>query len=132
MTANLKATLGPQFLYADDMLRDGNWIEVKLTIARFIEANTVKGADGKLVEKDAIGFEGTDKMLVLNATNRRLIKIATGSSKPDGWIGKRIALYPVSINAFGQSNIPCIRIRIEDGKPVPFGVRKFLGKDLTV
>lgn len=131
MSTSHKDNLGPQFLYADDLLRDGQWIEATLTIAKFVPANSIKGANGQKVEKDAIGFDGTDKLLVLNATNRRLIKIATGSSKPEGWTGKKVTIYPVTINAFGQSEIPCIRIRIGSGQPIPFGVRKFLGHDLT-
>ena len=127
----MKTDLGPQFLYADDLLKDGKWVEVKLTITRHVPGGTLTGADKSVVEHDAIGFEGTDKLLVLNKTNSRLLKIATGSSKPAGWIGKTVAVFPVSINAFGQQNLPCIRIRVKDGQPVPFGVRKFMGKDLT-
>ena len=126
-----KKDLGPQFLYADDLLRDGRWIEAKLVIASHIPANTLRGADNSPVEKDAIGFEKTDKLLVLNRTNTRLIRIATGNSKPDGWIGKSIVVYPVRINAFGESNLAAIRVRAGDGKPVPKGVRKFMGVDLT-
>ena len=126
-----KKDLGPQFLYADDLLRDGQWIEARLVIASHIPGGSLKGADGTSVEKDAIGFEKTDKLLVLNRTNTRLIRIATGNSKPEGWIGKSIVVYPVRIKAFGEDNLAAIRVRAGDGKPVPKGVRKFMGTDLT-
>ena len=134
MTAPAKTDklLGSKFLYADDLLKDGKWVEARLTISRHVPGGTLTGADKSTVDADAIGFDGTDKLLVLNKTNTRLLKIATGSSKPAGWIGKTVALYPVSINAFGQQNLPCIRVRVADGQPTPFGVRKFLGRDLTV
>ena len=126
-----KKDLGPQFLYADDLIRDGRWIEAKLTIANHIVGGTLTGADGTRVDKDAISFEKTDKILVLNRTNTRLIRIATGNSKPEGWIGKSIVVYPVRIKAFGEDNLAAIRVRAGDGKPVPKGVRKFMGTDLT-
>lgn len=126
-----KNELGPEFLYADDLLRDGRWIEATLTIREIAEPGTLKGANGEVVKDMSLGFEKTRKWLVLNKTNKRLLRIETGSSKPEGWIGHKVTLYPATINAFGEKNVPCIRVRLSDGKPVPFGVRKFLGKDLT-
>ena len=130
--SEFKKELGPQFLYADDLFRDGKWAEVTLTIEGIHAGGTIFGADKKAVDNDSISFVGTEKKLVLNKTNKRLLKIATKSSKSDGWLGKKVTIYPVLINAFGEKNVPCIRVRVGDGNPVPFGVRKFLGKDLTI
>lgn len=126
-----KKELGPEFLYADDLLRDGKWVEATLTIERIAEPGSLRGANGQTVDDISLGFAKTKKWLVLNKTNKRLLRIETGSSKPDGWIGRQVTIYPATINAFGEKNVPCIRFRVTGGKPVPFGARKFLGKDLT-
>lgn len=120
-----------QFLYADDLLKDGQFCDVTLTIAEVHTPNTLKGADGKFVEKSALSFVGTPKKLVLNNTNERLVRMATGSTKSDGWVGKKVTLYPVSGNWFGEKNVPAIRIRTPEGTPVQMSVRKQLGRDLT-
>ncbi len=120
-----------QFLYADDLLKDGQFRDVTLTIAEVHAANTLFGADQKPVEKMALGFAGTEKKLVLNNTNERLVRMATGSTKSDGWAGKKVTLYPVAINAFGEKNVPAIRIRTPEGTPIQMSVRKQLGRDLS-
>lgn len=120
-----------QFLYADDLLKDGVFREVTLKISEIHQPGTLFSADKKPVEKIALGFTGTDKKLVLNNTNERLVRMATGSTKSDGWTGHKVTLYPVSGNWFGEKNVPAIRIRTPEGMPVQMAVRKQLGRDLT-
>ena len=123
-------TLGQGFIYGDDLLRDGRWHEQSLVIAEVIPAGTIKGADRTIVDKPALRFEGAKKLLVVNATNSRILKVETGNSNPKGWTGKEIVIYPAKIRAFGEETL-CVRIRNRSGRPLAKGVRKWLGTDLT-
>lgn len=120
-----------QFLYAEDFLKDGKWISPTLTIKAVIPAGTLKGADGQTVQNESISFVESDRILVLNKTNARLLRIQFGTQDREKWEGEKITLYATLIACFGEQNVPAIRVRMDDGRPVPFGVRKFLGRDLT-
>jgi hypothetical protein len=58
----------------------------------------------------ALEFKETEKMIILNVTNARKISEILGSPQVENWTGKRICLYPVAIQAFGQ-NVEAIRIK---------------------
>lgn len=126
-----KTELGPEFLYAEDLLQGGKWITCTLTISAVIPPGTIAGSDKKVIQNHVLEFEKTPKKLVLNNTNKRLCKVSTGESRPENWPGHKIEIYPASINAFGEKNLPCLRIKLPTGKPAPFATRKFMGRDLT-
>ncbi len=124
-------SLGPEYLHAEVFLQNGEWREYPLTIKEVIAPDTIKSADGKYIDKPILAFSETEKMLVLGKTNERLATCALGTGKPKEWIGKKITLYPVRENWFGQKNVAAIRVRIPEGKTRPFIQPKSMGKDIT-
>lgn len=95
-----------RFISAEEL--DGK--EVILTISG-IERDEVYSVSARAKEKKAaLKFKETDKMVILNATNARSITTILGTPQVEQWVGKRICLYPVAIQAFGQ-NVEAIRIK---------------------
>lgn len=98
---------------------DSNWIyafdlkgrDVTVTIKE-VRAAKVKNADKKEQRKPVLFFkESKDaRGLVLCKTNGKSIAAMYGNDT-DGWLGKRVTLFPTVTDAFGQSNVECIRIR---------------------
>lgn len=92
--------------------RESGWInhadlqgkEVKLTITA---VGVHEFEDGK--RQPAVSFQGTDKRLGLNITNRETVKAAYGS-ETDNWVGKDIILFK-STTPFGNKIVDCIRLR---------------------
>ena len=84
--------------------------EIVLTIAG-VETGEVYSPTARAKEKKAtLKFKETEKQIVLNATNARMISTVLGSPQVETWVGKKITLYPVAIQAFGQ-NVEAIRIK---------------------
>ena len=117
---------------------EGNYLEsadlmsrppVTLVIAGWEPPNTVKAANGKLIDKPILSFEGTKKQMILNQTNKTLLKAMFGT-KASGWVG-----HPVTIGvrylakAFKEKDVPCLRIVLPEGVPWPSGVRPFMGTE---
>lgn len=127
----MKTELGPEYLHAEDLLRDGKWSESTAVIAEIVPPGTVKAADGKIIDKPIVRFEKTAKQLVLGKINERLIKCALGTAKVAEWVGKPVTLYAAGGDWFGQQNVAAIRIRVPLGRAKPFLQAKQLGKDLT-
>jgi hypothetical protein len=114
------------FLESADMMTAG---EIRLTIKAIVPPNTERDSAKKLIKHPIISFEGTDKRLVCNATNERCIKSQFGS-KAATWIGKQIVLRVNYLaEAFGEKNVPTLRVINPDGVPVPMAARKWMGQD---
>ena len=126
-----KLNFGAEFLRAEDLLHQGKWGEFTLTIKAAHDPNTVRAADKTMIDKPVIDFEKTDKRLVLGVTNQRLIKCATGAETTDDLIGKRITLFAVIGDWFGEKNVTAIRIRVPEDQPKPFIKKQNMGKDIT-
>lgn len=131
--SELKIELGGEFLFAEDFAVDGVWKSYALTIEQVFPENTLKtkqGRESKLINKPVIQFTRSNKKLVLSKTNQRLVRIAMGTNKVSEWIGKKLTLYVAGdIPAFSFVTTG-IRIRCPENL-IPYGIRKFLGKDLT-
>lgn len=121
--------LGPEYLYAEDLLIDGEWKEFTLTVKAVHPPGTVKKKEGGTIDKPVVEFEKTAKRLVLCKTNQRLAHMVMGTAKVSEWVGKKMTLYAGRGKAFGYMT-PWIRIRTTAGM-TPYGVRKHLGDDLT-
>lgn len=65
--------------------------------------------DNKTVQKPVVWFEKATKGLVLNVTNAKII-VGLYGNETDLWTGKRIAIYPTRVKAFGQMQ-DAIRVR---------------------
>lgn len=115
----------------------GNFIEsadlmhsdpVTLAIADAIPPGTEKSADGRLIDRPIIAFEKTDKRFILSKTNERLVKAMHGS-KPRSWTGQPITLTVRYLpKAFGETNVPTVRVVLPDGVPMPMACRKHYGQ----
>lgn len=55
-----------------------------------------------------ISFEGKTRELVLNATNKRLLKAMFGK-KPQEWVGHNVTLQPEMVDAFGE-RVEAVRV----------------------
>jgi len=102
---------------------------VTLKIAGVVPPKTEKDSAKKIIERPILSFEKARKRLVVGKTNERILKALLGA-KASGWIGKDVTIgVRYLAEAFGQKNVPTLRIIIPDGKPVPFSVKKHYGKE---
>jgi hypothetical protein len=99
---------------------------VTVTIKDLIPPNSVKCANGKLIDKWIITFENATKQFICNRTNWRAIKSLHGVR--EHWPGKQITLGVRLTDAFGEHNVPCIRVLLPEEKRSA-QVRKQYGKD---
>jgi hypothetical protein len=103
---------------------------VTLTISGVIPPGVEKdkGGKGKTIDKPMICFEKAAKRLILGRTNERIIKAIHGK-KASGWIGKAVTLCVRYLpEAFGQTNVPTIRVMPPSNVPLPFNCRKHFGE----
>jgi hypothetical protein len=122
-----KKEFGSAYLYAEDLIRDGNYIDVTVTIESVIPPNTIKAANGKMIGHDTLKFVGKDKLLVLCAkVNQRILAIATGESQAEKWPGHKITLQVRIVDSFGEK-VPAIRILPPQGAMIRKSLRERLG-----
>ena len=69
----------------------------------------------------SVSFEGKDKQMILNATNRKSLSSAFGASTKD-WVGKTIKLYVLDgiRKPGGERGETTTGLRIKASKPNPF------------
>ncbi len=77
------------FLAAED-IDVGQDVEVVIESCVFIQGATL--GRGRVEDKYALKFEGKEKMLILNATNRKSLSLLYGSLTEE-WKGKPCTLY---------------------------------------
>lgn len=88
--------------------------EMLVTIAKFVGEEEVlskpkKGEEAVKMPKPVLYFEEKVPKLILNMTNGNTLAQLYGTH-PEGWVGKQIQLYAVSVKAFGKVQ-DAIRIR---------------------
>ncbi len=124
-------TYGPGFLRALDLLKGGKIVSPKVTIQTFFEPNHFRSAaTQELIDKPAVKFSGSDKILVLNKTNAAIIHFNSGFSPEEGenWIGRVIQLEVRLVRGKQGKISPGIRIHLEIGQMMPLSVIKQMGK----
>ena len=85
--------------------------EKNVTITAFKEAVEVVGQGNQKSVKPCIYFDADLKPLVLNMTNAKSIRKATGSPYMEDWVGRRITLYvQQGVKAFGEI-VDAVRVR---------------------
>jgi len=127
-----KADFGSAFLRAEDLIHDGKWWEVTLTIKAAHKENTIGIRDGKeMLDKECLSFHETDQMLVMGKLNWRLIRYATGIESKEACIGRQITLYAAKGAWFGEPDCAAIRVRVPKGQVRPNVKRNIMGQDLT-
>lgn len=123
----------PGFLHADDIgYGPEGGKNMTLAIDRIAKRGTVTDARGNPVEEPVLYFRDHDKGLVLGANcNRRLLVLHHGRKSAD-WIGKPVTLTVRFLDCFGEKDVPAIRITPPDGTPLPFGLRKWYGREKPI
>src|SRR3990172_5005194 len=100
--------------YIDAATLEGHDVVVEIESVRM---ETLEGEKGEKDTKPVVRLKGKKKLWVLNKTNAKIIA-RLYSNDVDGWIGKRITLYPTTCDAFGQHDIECVRVRKAAPKPM--------------
>lgn len=118
---------GSSYLYAEDLLIGQQYRTAEVEVEAFIAANTLKSADGRLIDKPTLKFKGKEKLLVLCKTNQSVIHFVTGEPPGEKWVGKKLTLQPRVVDAFGDQAV-AIRIIPPKGCMVRKNVLKRLGK----
>lgn len=112
------------FLESADLMQAG---KVKVVIEAVIPPGTEKSADGRVIDKPILKFQGSGKRMVCGKTNIRNIKADYGGKVAE-WVGKEITLQVRYLErAFGEQNVPTLRII--PTSPIPFASRKHMGKE---
>lgn len=84
-----------RFLKGDDVPKD---INVKVTDTKVENVGTDEEPDEKIVAF----FEGYDRGLVLNKTNKDMMVNLSGSANTDKWINATVGLTTVQVQYMGQ------------------------------
>jgi hypothetical protein len=117
------------FLQSDDIgYSNEGGKSYTLTIESVAKAGTVKDARGAVVDNEVVYFKGAEKGLVINRTNTRVLALLHGKDR-EKWKGKQVKLTVKFVNAFGETDVPTIRIEPPNTIPLPFAVRKWQGRD---
>jgi hypothetical protein len=74
-----------------------------------VHGGELVGPGGKKSKKPLCYFRNVPKPLGLNATNCKTIAALYGNDT-DGWVGKRITLYPTTTQMGGET-VECVRVR---------------------
>lgn len=113
------------FLDASDIMAAKK--DVLLTISDVVAPCMEKDATGKVIDKPIIAFKGAKKRMILNKTNAKVIAMMHGK-KPSEWLGKEVTLTVRYLEkAFGQKNVPVIRVAPPSDKPLTFGMKSKYG-----
>lgn len=117
---------------------EGNFLEssdlmhsppVTVVIADVKPPNTEKSADGRKIDKPILVFEKATKWFVCGKTNIRILKAWHGK-KPSSWIGRQVTIGVRYLKAaFGESNVPTLRIIPPNTVPLPMSARKWFGRE---
>ncbi len=88
---------------------------ILLTIREVFQQNVAKeGAPPE--EKWCVGFDETEKPLVLNSGNAQMIASITGSDETEGWPGHKIVAYNEPSVMYAGKVIGGIRVRAPRGQ----------------
>ena len=82
--------------------------DVTVTISRVV-CKELTNKNGKS-KKPILHFEGKDKGYAACKTSCKAIAGMYGNKTKD-WVGKKITLFATTCEAFGESNVDCIRVR---------------------
>ena len=96
MNINIYQTELFQYIAGDSLVGK----RVAVTIRR-VERENVVGHGGKTEPKILVYFQESKKGLILNKTNAKTLGKAFGKMT-DGWGGKKVILYSLEVEAFGE------------------------------
>ena len=120
----MRSAFEGNFLDATDILHRG---DTTVTIESVSAPNTETDSQKKRIDKAIVAFAGCKKRLILNKTNAKIIGMHHGQ-KASEWVGKKITLTVRFLEkAFGQTNVPVIRVVPPPTSPLTFGMRSKYG-----
>jgi len=96
-----------EHLYAEDL----GGKEVTLTVSRIEREEVRGGGSGKSGKKYTFHFSETPKAWIPGVGVRRAICAALKTTDRTKMVGARLTVYPTTCDAFGQRDVPCIRLR---------------------
>lgn len=100
ITDSILKHLDRRFINSLDLIGKGDCV---VTIARVEKLDRIKYQDGKTANKpNLMYFAHTDKPLVLNATNVRLISMALGTTCVREWKGRKVTIFAEPGKYFGK------------------------------
>ena len=127
-----KEEYGSDYLYSEDLIHNGDYVEIKLKIEEVIPRNTLKTKAGKIIPHRCLRFVGKQKILVLCAkVNERVLSMVTGESVPEKWVGKEASFGVRIIDSFGDK-VPAIRVIPEKGTMLRKSIKDRLGIKATL
>lgn len=104
ITGNWKKNFDYRFISGEDLLNADATLTIKAV--GIDEAFNGKSKDDVVV----VEFEETEKMIVLNKTNAKMLTKRTQSVNVEDWKGYKVTLYCDTVSAFGQQ-VFAVRIR---------------------
>ena len=124
LDARMAGAFTGNYLDATDLKDTG---DIELEIVSVTAPGDEKDATGKVIDKAVLRFAKAKKAFIINKTNAKIIALQHGK-KPSAWPGKRITLTVCYLEkAFGQQNVPVIRVKPPESSPMTFGMRKNYG-----
>ena len=105
-----KKEYGDEFLYAEDLIKNGDYQAFKLRVAEVIPPNTLTAANKQKIPHYTLRFEGAKKLLVIcSRTNAKLIKYATKKDVAN-CVGEMLTLQVNLCKMVGAPDSVAIRI----------------------
>lgn len=104
-----KFDMGSEYLKSSDMLVDGTFKSVPLTVAEFFPRGSLSGADKKRIDKPVIGFKETKKRMILGSTSEEMLHMLSGTSDGTKTPGTRVTVEARVVDAFGEA---CLGLRL--------------------
>lgn len=124
LNSRMRAAFEGSFLDATDIKARG---EITLEISELIPPGIEKDAKGKLIDKAIVAFKGAQKRLILNKTNAKIMAMQL-TGPPSEWKGQKVTLTVRYLpEAFGQRNVPVVRVKPQDESQLTFPMRKKYG-----
>lgn len=120
-----------RFIHGEDLQVNGRWSDITLTIKSVGEKDSMLSKEERAIPGFPVYFAETPKIAVLKGVNLRLLKAALSTADRRQMAGKKLTLYPVKGNWFGQRDVVAVRVRVPAGVAKPFIQAKSLGADLT-
>jgi hypothetical protein len=116
MKTHWKKLINPDYLGAyslapKDTKKDEEIVYNDLTVTiEKVVREMIIGTGGKK-EECTVAYLTGQKPWILNSTNQKTIEKIHNTPFIEDWAGKKITLYVAYITAFGEHNVPCLRVR---------------------
>ncbi len=122
-----KNEYGQGFLYAEDLLRGGEFLAIEVEIEEAIPPNTIKAGNGAVIDKWTLRFKGKQKQWCVGKTAEKVVHSITGEPAGPGWVGKKLRLEARFVR-FGSEEIVAIRAIPPTGTRLRKKLIEHLGK----